>query len=73
MTGAVAVAGGVLLGRTALQRQRKILGIPLPTKVDIDLSGASGRIGEVSRKVGKLAGDVRNVRERTEQIGRVLT
>ena len=62
----------MLLGRTALKRQRKILGVPLPTKVDIDLGGVTQQIGEAGRQFGKLAGEVRSVRERAEQIGRAL-
>src|SRR5438270_10654653 len=43
----VGVAGGVLLGRTALAREHKVLGIPLPKKVD--LGGVSHQIGEAGR------------------------
>jgi hypothetical protein len=73
LTGAVGVAGGVLLARTALQRQRKVLGIPLPRRVDLELGGVGKRIGEASRQFGKLTGGVRSVRERTEQIGHALS
>ncbi|MDQ6817893.1 MAG: hypothetical protein M3018_10900 [Actinomycetota bacterium] len=73
LTGAIGVAGGVLLGRTKLHRQRKVLGIPLPSKVDINLGDITQHIGEAGRQFGKLAGEVRNVRERAEQIGRALT
>jgi hypothetical protein len=77
VSGAVGIAGGILLGRNALQRNRKVLGIPVPSKVD--LSGVSQHIGEASRQFGKLAGEVRtaagevrSVREKAEQIGKVL-
>jgi hypothetical protein len=73
LTGAVGVAGGVLLGRTALQRQRKVFGSPLRSKVDIDLGGMGEPIGEASRQFGKLAGELRNVRQRTERIGHALS
>jgi hypothetical protein len=66
----VGVAGGVLLGRTALSRDRKVLGVPLPKK--IDLTGVGQQIGEAGRQFGRLAGEVRGVREKAEQIGRVL-
>jgi hypothetical protein len=66
VTGAIGVAGGVLLGKTALQRNKKILGIPLPIK--IDLSDASHQIGEAGRQFGKLAQEVKTVRERAEQL-----
>jgi hypothetical protein len=72
LTGAIGIAGGVLLGRTALKHQRKILGVPLPSKVDIDLGGITEQIGEAGRQFSKLAGEVRSVRERAEQIGRAL-
>ena len=70
LTGAIGVAGGVLLGRNAIQRQRKVLGVPVPTKVD--MSGLSSTIGEAGRQFGKLAGEVRSVREKAEQIGKIL-
>lgn len=67
----VGVAGGVLLGRTALARERKVLGVPMPKK--IDLAGVGQQIGEAGRQFGRLAGEVRGVREKAEQIGRVLS
>ncbi len=77
VTGAVGIAGGILLGRTALQRNRKVLGIPMPAKVD--LAGVTHQIGEAGKQFGKLAGEIRNVagevsslREKAEQIGKVL-
>jgi hypothetical protein len=72
LTGALGVAGGVLLGRKALQRDRKVLGVPVPSKVDIDTSGLTHTIAEAGRQFGKLAGEVRTVREKAEQIGKVL-
>ncbi len=71
ITASIGVAGGVLLGRTARQRTRKVLGIALPTKVD--LNGVSQQIGEAGRQFGKLAQEVRAVREKAEQIGRVIS
>jgi hypothetical protein len=71
VTGAIGVAGGVLLGRTALQRNKKILGVALPTK--IDLADVSHQIGEAGRQFGKLAHEVKSVREKAEQVGRAST
>jgi hypothetical protein len=68
LTTAIGVAGGVLLSGKGLQRQHKILGTSLPTRVDIDLGKATARLGEASRKVGTLAGEIRTVREKTQQI-----
>jgi len=75
VTGAIGVAGGIaggiLLGRSALSRNnRKVLGLEMPTKVDF--AGVSQQIGEAGKQFGKLAGEVRSVREKAEQIARVL-
>ena len=67
----VGVAGGILLGRTALRSHRKMMGMPVPDK--IDLGGVGQQIGEAGRQFGRLAGEVRAVREKAEQIGRLLT
>lgn len=71
LSAGLGVAGGILLGRTALQRNRKILGIPVSGKVDF--SGVAEQVGEAARQFGKLAGEVRTVREKAEQIGRALS
>lgn len=71
LTGAIGVAGGLLLGRRAVARNRKVLGVPVPEKVE--LSGVSQSIGEAGRQFGRLAGEVRTVREKAEQIGRILS
>jgi hypothetical protein len=77
VSGAVGIAGGILLGRNALQRNRKVLGITVPQKVDF--SGVSQQIGEAGKQFGKLAselrtvtGEVRGVKEKAEQIGKIL-
>jgi hypothetical protein len=72
VTATIGVAGGVLLGRTALQRNKKVLGIPVP-RTKIDLAGVTQQIGEAGKQFGKLAGEVRTAREKAEQIGRVLS
>ena len=71
LSAAIGVAGGVLLGRTAAQRDRKVLGVPVPEK--IDLGGVGQQIGDAGRQFGKLASEVRSVREKAEQIARILT
>jgi hypothetical protein len=73
----VGVAGGLLLGRSALQRNRKLLGVSVPNKIDLSgvgqsLSGVGHQIGEAGRQFGKLAGEVRAVREKAEEIGKAL-
>jgi hypothetical protein len=65
----VGVAGGILLGRSR-NRHRKLFGLEVPDK--IDFSGVGQQIGEAGRQLGKLATEVRTVREKAEQVGRVL-
>jgi hypothetical protein len=79
VTAGIGIAGGILLGRTALHRERRVLGIPIPSKVDLNLNGLTEQIGEAGRQFGKLAGEVRtvagevrNVKEKAEQVGRIL-
>ena len=78
VTGAAGIAGGILLGRTALKRHKKVLGVPMPTK--IDLAGVTRQIGETGKQFGKLAeeirkgtAEVRNAREKAEKIARVFS
>lgn len=71
LSATIGVAGGVLLGRTALQRGRKVLGVSVPSKVDFGDIGQ--HIGEAGRQFGKLASEVHAVRQKAEKIGRVLT
>jgi hypothetical protein len=70
LSATIGVAGGVLLGRTALQRNHKLLGVSVPSKVD--LTGIGQQIGEAGRQFGKLASEVRAVREKAEQVGKLL-
>jgi hypothetical protein len=73
--GALGVAGGVLLGRTRLQRTRKVLGIRMPVAkpVKIDLGDVTKHVGEAGKQIGRLATEVRAVREKAEQVGRVIS
>jgi hypothetical protein len=75
VTGALGIAGGVLLGRTALQRNRKVLGMTLPgIKVKkADLSDVGRQIGEAGRQFGKLAREVQSAREKAEKISRAIS
>lgn len=80
VTAGIGIAGGILLGRNALQRDRRVLGIPVPQKVDFNLNGLTQQIGEAGRQFGKLAGEVRNitgevrsVKEKAEQVGRIFS
>jgi hypothetical protein len=75
VTGAIGVAGGIaggiLLGRNALSRNRKVFGVEMPTKVDF--TGVGEQIGEAGKQLGKLAGEVRSVREKAEQVARAFS
>ena len=72
VTGALGVAGGVLLGRTTLKKNRKVLGVPIPG-VKIDMADMSKQIGEASKQFGRLANEVKTARERAEKIGKAIT
>ena len=77
VTAAIGLAGGVLLGRTAAARKpRKVLGVKLPTQHKADLSGLSNlakSVNDAGRQFGKLAGEVRQARQKAEEIGRALS
>jgi hypothetical protein len=62
----------VVLGRTALQSTRKVLGVKLPGQ-RIDFAGVSKQIGEAGRQFGRLAREVRTAREKAEQISRAIS
>lgn len=72
-TAAAGVAGGIILARTKLQNQRKLLGVTLPGHKKVDLSDLSKQVGEAGRQFGNLANEVRQAREKAEQISRVLS
>ncbi len=67
---AVGVVGGALLTRKT-SKQRKVLGIPVPEKVE--LGNVAEQIGAAGRQFGELATEVRTVRKKAEQIGKLLS
>jgi hypothetical protein len=77
ITGALGVAGGVLLGRSALQQKKKFLGIPIPRSggggVKVDFSDMSKNIGEAGRQFGKLASEIRTAREKAEKVSKAIS
>jgi hypothetical protein len=75
VTGAIGVAGGVLLGRSARQRRRKILGIPIPAGggIKVDLSDIGKNVGAAGRQFGKLAREVQTARETAEKVSRAIS
>ena len=72
-TATAGVAGGIVLARTKLQNQRKLLGVPLPGRKKVDLSDLSSKVGEAGRQFGNLASEVRMAREKAEQISRAIS
>jgi hypothetical protein len=71
--GAVAgVAGTALLGRKALKRPRKVLGVPIPGTSQ-GLAGVAKQVSDAGKQFGKLATEVRTAREKAEEIGKALS
>jgi hypothetical protein len=71
-TAAIGVAGGVLLGRNASQRNPELFGFRLPN-VKIDFSDVGKQIGEAGRQLGKLASEIQAAREKAEKIGKAIS
>jgi hypothetical protein len=71
VTGAVGIAGGVLLSRTALQRQKKVFGIPVPG-VKINLADISQNVSEAGKQFGRLASEISTARQKAEKISKAL-
>jgi hypothetical protein len=69
---AAGVVGGVLLGRTKLTRKRKVLGVPVPG-TGKGLDGFARQVGEAGKQLGNLATEVREAREKAEQVGKALS
>jgi hypothetical protein len=68
---ALGAAGGILLSRN--QKQRTMLGVPVPEPKKFDLHGLATQVGEAGRQFSKLAREVQAVREKAEQVGRAIT
>jgi len=68
---AAGVIGGVVLGRTARGRKRKVLGVKMPGRKR-GLDGLVKNVGEAGKQLGRLTGEVRTAREKAEQIGKAL-
>jgi hypothetical protein len=69
---AAGVVGGVVLGRTRLNRKRKVLGITLPGQRD-GVEHLAKNVGEAGKQLGKIASEVRTARRKAEEIGKVLS
>jgi hypothetical protein len=82
---AAGVAGGVILGRTAAAKKpRKVLGVKLPTQQKVDVGGGLSQVGgglsqfaksvnQAGQQFGKLATEVREARQKAEEIGKALS
>jgi len=69
---AAGVVGGVVLDRTKLGRKKRVMGIPMPG-TGKGLDGFTRQIGEAGKQFGKLANEVKEARERAEQVGKALS
>lgn len=69
---AAGVLGGVVLGRKS-KPKRKVLGVSIPVTGGGGIDGLAGQVGEAAKQFGRLAGEVRQTRERAEKIGRALS
>jgi hypothetical protein len=68
---AAGVIGGVILGRKA-KPPKKVLGVKLPgTRGGFD--GLAKNVGSAANQLGRLAGEVREARERAEKVGKALS
>jgi hypothetical protein len=73
MAGAAAgVVGGVVLGRKG-KSPRKVLGVKIPGTGGAGFDGLAKNVGVAANQLGKLAGEVREARERAEKIGKALS
>jgi hypothetical protein len=69
---AAGVIGGVLLGRKA-KAPKKVLGVKVPGTGGGGFDGLAKNVGNAANQLGRLAGEVREARERAEKIGKALT
>lgn len=70
---AAGVLGGVVLGRTALGRKRKVLGVKLPGNGSGGIETLAKNVNEAGKQFGRFAGEVRTARQKAEEIGKALT
>jgi hypothetical protein len=68
---AAGVVGGVVLDRTKLSRRRKVLGVSVPG-TGRGFDGFARHVGEAGKQLGRLATEVRETREKAEQVGKAL-
>jgi hypothetical protein len=71
-TATVGVAGGIVIGRSKLQRRKALVNVPAPPR-KLDFHGLSQQVGEAGRQFARLAQEVHAVREKAEKIGRAIS
>jgi hypothetical protein len=59
------------VGRNALQKRRTAFGVPAPDK--IEFKGLAHQVGEAGRQFGRLASEIRTVREKAERVARAIS
>jgi hypothetical protein len=69
---AAGVVGGVVLDRKKLTGKRKVLGVSVPGTGG-GLDGFARQVGEAGKQLGKLAAEVRETREKAQQVGKALS
>jgi hypothetical protein len=73
LAAAAGVVGGVVLDRTTkLGRKKRVMGIKVPGSGK-GLDGFTRQVGEAGKAFGKLATEVKEARERAEQVGKALS
>jgi hypothetical protein len=69
---AAGVVGGVILGRKA-KAPKKVLGMKVPGTGGGGFDGLAKNVGNAANQLGRLAGEVREARERAEKVGKALS
>jgi hypothetical protein len=68
---AAGVVGGVILGRKG-KGPKKVLGIKVPG-TGSGFDGLAKNVGNAANQFGRLAGEVREARQRAEKVGKALS
>jgi hypothetical protein len=68
---AIGAVAAVALEQRRMDRRRKVFGIPLPRRTGVD--GLARSIGEAGKQFGKLADELRESREKAQQVGKALS
>jgi hypothetical protein len=69
---AAGVVGGGLLGRKN-KAPEKVLGVKIPGTGGSGFDGLAKNVGTAANQLGRLAGEVREARQRAEKVGKALS